>query len=523
MVLAGGLFSSATFAAENSPSEAAHSNRQSSITNHRQVVVIVWDGMRPDFVTEQIAPTLYQLARRGVTFANHHSVYLSSTEVNGTTLFTGAYPAHNGIIGNREYRPEIDSLKVLDTQSLAAVRKGDELTGGHYVSVPTVAEIVRQAGRKAVVAGAKPVVLLADRAPRTSWAAGANVFAGSTLPPNLLEVITNRYRGFPADNGTNPTRNAWTTSALIDPLWAEGVPAFSLLWMNEPDLSQHRTGPGSKQSLAAIRNADENLASVLKALDAKGARDATDIIVVSDHGFSTILATVDLAESLGKAGLKASREFKTKPSRGDILVVSNGGSSLIYVVGHDDGVIAQVVRFLRRWEFTGVIFTRQPMPGTFALSQVHLDSAAAPDVVVSLRWTTEKNQAGTPGMVAADVPGLAAGQGAHVSLSSFDLHNTLVAAGPDFRSGVVDTLASGNVDVAPTVLWILGIKPPKPMDGRVLTEALTIAGPGIKSFEPRHIETTCGQEGVAWHQYLNFTEVNGVVYYDEGNGHQSSR
>ncbi len=87
----------------------------------------------------------------------------------------------------------------------------------------------------------------------------------------------------------------------------------------------------------------------------------------------------------------------------------------------------------------------------------------------------------------------------------------------------MDTLASGNVDVAPTVLWILGIKPPKPMDGRVLTEALTIAGPGIKSFEPRHIETTCEQEGVAWHQYLNFTEVNGVVYCDEGNGHQTSR
>ncbi len=148
MVLAGGLCSSATFAAGNSRSEAAHSNRQASISNHHQVVVIVWDGMRPDFVTEQIAPTLYQLAQRGVTFANHHSVYLSSTEVNGTTLFTGAYPAHNGIIGNREYRPEIDPLKVLDTQSLTAARKGDELTGGHYVSAPTVAEIVRHAGRK---------------------------------------------------------------------------------------------------------------------------------------------------------------------------------------------------------------------------------------------------------------------------------------------------------------------------------------------------------------------------------------
>src|SRR5260370_13192638 len=105
-------------------------------------------------------------------------------------------------------------------ESLTPTRKGDELTGGHYVGVPTVAEIVRHAGRKAVVAGAKPVVLLADRAPRTSWAAAANVFAGSTLPGNLLEVITNRYGEFSSDNRTKPTRNDWTTAALIDPLWA---------------------------------------------------------------------------------------------------------------------------------------------------------------------------------------------------------------------------------------------------------------------------------------------------------------
>jgi len=59
----------------------------------------------------------------------------------------------------------------------------------------------------------------------------------------------------------------------------------------------------------------------------------------------------------------------------------------------------------------------------------------------------------------------------------FDLHNTLVAAGPDFRKGVVDPLPSGNTDIAPTVLWILGIQPAAPMDGRVLTEALAIPGP----------------------------------------------
>ena len=39
------------------------------------------------------------------------------------------------------------------------------------------------------------------------------------------------------------------------------------------------------------------------------------------------------------------------------------------------------------------------------------------------------------------------------------MHNTLIASGPDFKSAFVDEAASGNIDVAPTILWILGITP----------------------------------------------------------------
>src|SRR6266704_3862281 len=120
----------------------------------QHVVVIVWDGMRPDFVSEQNSPTLYHLSRQGVTFMQHHSVYLSATEVNGIAISTGAYPAHHGIIANSEYRPEIDPLKLIHTEFQAAVRKGDQVTHGRYLRRATLAEIVRRAGRKTVVAGA---------------------------------------------------------------------------------------------------------------------------------------------------------------------------------------------------------------------------------------------------------------------------------------------------------------------------------------------------------------------------------
>lgn len=485
----------------------------------RHVVLIVWDGMRPDFITEKNSPTLYKLAQRGVFFPHHHSVYLSATEVNGTAISTGAYPAHDGIIGNSEFRPAIDLAKPTHTEVLANVRKGDRLTHNQYVRLPTIAEIVRNTGRKSVVAGAKPVALLLDRFPRDSANGGANLFAGSTLPADLLQIITDKHGPFPKDSSKNPTRNDWTASALLDPLWAGGVPAFSFLWMNEPDAAQHQTSPGSPQSLAAIRNADDNLARVIKALEAKGVLDTTDILVASDHGFSTIGAATDVAESLQKAGFKAVREFKSKPAQGEILVVANSGSSLVYVPDHDQAVIEKLVRFFQSWKSTGVIFTRKAMQGTFALSDVHLDSDEAPDILISLRWMADTNKFGAPGLITADRSSYTPGQGAHVSLSPFDMHNTLIAAGPDFRSGITNSLPSGNVDIAPTILHILGTKPPKPMDGRVLTEALTIPGQTTAATTHRHLEARSS----AWHQYLNLTEVNGVTYSDEGNGSQTTR
>ena len=57
------------------------------------VVVVVMDGLRPDFVTEKYMPTLHKLASEGVLFKNHHPVYVSSTEANGAALATGCYQA----------------------------------------------------------------------------------------------------------------------------------------------------------------------------------------------------------------------------------------------------------------------------------------------------------------------------------------------------------------------------------------------------------------------------------------------
>jgi arylsulfatase A-like enzyme len=52
-----------------------------------------------------------------------------------------------------------------------------------------------------------------------------------------------------------------------------------------------------------------------------------------------------------------------------------------------------------------------------------------------------------------------------------------VAAGPSFRRGVASDLPSGNVDLAPTVLALLGLAPQGLLDGRVLAEAFRTGAP----------------------------------------------
>ena len=484
----------------------------------RHVVVVVWSGMRPDFVTGQNTPVLWQLALQGTSFDNHHSVYVSSTEANAAAIATGDDPGHSGIITGNEFRPQIDAAELIHTDDFATVRKGDSVSRDRYVMAPTMAEILQHAGFKTCIAGANPAALLLDRADRGAFPPGINLFAGQTLPPNVMDAVAALLGAFPRQSDTNRTQDNWTTSALTDSLWKDEVPEFSLLWLNEPGDAQQSTCPGSKAALAAIKSADDNLARVLHVLEEKGVRGSTDIMVMSDHGFSTILSTVDTADSLVQAGFYAVRKFEGPPANGDVLVVSSCGSSLIYVANHDEKTIRQLVRFFQAWNYTGVIFTRRPVEGAFTLAQARIDSPAAPDVIVSLRWTTDKNDAGVPGMIFSDLTPSGPGQGMHFTLSRFDMHNMLIAAGPDFRAGVVDHLPTGNVDIAPTVLWILGVTPPKPMDGRVLTEALTADGPKIKSFEPGHLGATMDQGKSVWRQYLNFTEVNGVPYFDEGNG-----
>jgi hypothetical protein len=202
---------------------------------------------------------------------------------------------------------------------------------------------------------------------------------------------------------------------------------------------------------------------------------------------------------------------------------------LFYVIQHDPAVTRRLVEFLQQSDFAGVIFTRDKVQGTFGLGEAGIDPPSpgygaasnehAPDVAMAFRWNDKKNQFDLPGMIDADW-NRKAGEGTHATLSRFDMHNTLIAAGPDIRRGQTDDLPSGNVDLAPTILSIFGVSPAQKMDGRVLSEALVTVDPATAGLQPKTetIEASKEFSSGTWRQTLKTTRVGSTIYLDEGNG-----
>src|SRR5439155_1028638 len=122
------------------------------------------------------------------------------------------------------------------------------------------------------------------------------------------------------------------------------------------------------------------------------AGSTTDIVVVSDHGFSTIALSIDIPKILRDAGFDAVTEFTSEPKPGQIMIVGNGGAVLFYVIGHDAAVTRRLVEFLQQTDFAGVIFTREPMDGTFTLDKVRVDNEHAPDVEKARRRKLQRKQ-----------------------------------------------------------------------------------------------------------------------------------
>src|SRR5262249_46559363 len=128
------------------------------------------------------------------------------------------------------------------------------------------------------------------------------------FPPAVSEAILGKFGPAPVKERGGARYDAsvtWTQRVLREDVLPELAPAAVINWLTEPDHTQHHAGVGSPGARAALANDDREIAGVLATLDDLGRTASTDVLVVSDHGFSTNTTGVDVAGSLIEAGLKA--------------------------------------------------------------------------------------------------------------------------------------------------------------------------------------------------------------------------
>jgi hypothetical protein len=351
-------------------------------------------------------------------------------------------------------------------------------------------------------------------------------------PEEVNRTILQRFGPAPRKAGRTRERSAlvrWTQRVLLEYVVPELAPDVVIDWFTEPDHTQHASGVGSPQALAALRTVDGEIGTILETLDRLDLRSRTNLFVLSDHGVTRNTGTVDVAQVLIEAGLKHG------PGSDDVVVAGGGPSAQIHVRGHDPERIRRIVRLLQDQPWIGVVFTSPPpsspdatggstegsgwVEGTFSLDLAYACNAQrGSDILFTLAWSDEPNEFGVPGTeVTTTTAGAHAMHSGHGGLSPWAMRTTFFGVGPDLRTASVAALPAAQVDLVPTILHIKGIGVPAGVQGRVLHEALRAAAddatrPVDGGSRTLTTQTSDGRYGAS----VRVSTVGAHRYLDEG-------
>lgn len=526
------------------------------------VILFVADGLRPGMVNERTAPAMTALMQRGVRFTNTHALFPTFTTANASAMATGHSLGDTGDFSNNIFvgfpvKAAGDS-PVAPLENNRVLAEVDERFGD-FLNEETILKLARDAGFSTAALGKLGPTLIFDHTERSG--SKTTIFDDATgHPPGipLSDEVRQRLAAAqlpleaPRAKVANKEQQAWLTDvagkALL-PLFKErGKPFLMVFWSRDPDTSQHGQADGPNRllpgingptSLAAIRNVDDCLARLLDGLKEQGLDGTTDVILTSDHGFSTIskesatshaasqtykdvppgqlppgFVAIDLAQALGmnlydpsaRNALLAPGTYPSRnasllgddPAQPKVVVVGNGGSNLIYLPTPDKALAARIVAALAQQDYTSGMFVADALgriPGTLPLSAIGLEGTAVtpkPAIVVNFRsFSTGCADPTTCGVSVADTS-LKQGQGMHGSFSRADTRNTMAAAGPSFRQKFESSAPASNADLGKTIVRLMGLKATDKgkLAARILTEALPGAGPmplvqsGIVRSEP---------------------------------------
>jgi arylsulfatase A-like enzyme len=526
------------------------------------LILFVPDGLRGKIVTPESAPAMAEVRDKGVNFKNSHSLFPTFTTANASALATGHYLGDTGDFSNTIYTAypvaPANGTVVPFLESDPVLRDADEHFGGDYLNEETVLKMARAKGYSTAAIGKLGPTLIFDHTDKIGTDGQHSIVVDdSTGSKNGVPLsdemkaamekaglaLASPARG---DNGkAGDFKTAGTTvpntaqqayfadvaAKVVLPMFrARNKPFVLVFWSRDPDGSQHNNGdslntvtPGinGPTSMAGIKNADNNLAQLRKALDDLGLAATTNIIVSSDHGFSTIskesktspsakvsysdtpkdflpmgFLALDLAKALdlplfdpnnknaavadGSHPKAGNGLLGKDPAKPDLVVATNGGSDLIYLPNRDKKLVERTVKALLDQDYISGIFVDDKLgrfPGTLEMSQLNLKGKAVtpnPSIVVNFR--SYAGDCGEPTNCSVEIAdtGLQQGQGMHGSFGRADTLNFTAAIGPDFKAGYVDPLPVSNADVGMTIAQLMNLHAAANggLQGRVMSEAL---------------------------------------------------
>jgi len=564
------------------------------------LILFVPDGLRGRIVTPQTAPAMAEVRDKGVNFKNSHSLFPTFTTANASAMATGHYLGDTGDFSNTIYTGyAVGPANGTVTPFLEVdpvIIDADEHFGGDYLNEETVLKMARAKGYSTAALGKLGPTLIFDHTDKigadglhsividdaTGGKNGvpvSNEMKDALIKANLPLATPSRGDNGKAGDAKTPgtlvpntAQQAYfadVATKIVLPMFKERAKPFVLVfWSRDPDGSQHNTGdslntvtPGinGPTSMAGIKNADNNLAQLRKALDDLGLAATTNIMIAADHGFSTIskesktspaakasyedtpkdflpmgFLAIDLAKALNlplfdpndknarvadNAHPKAGNGLLGQdPAKPDVVVATNGGSNLIYLPNKDKKLAERTVKALLEQDYVSGIFVEDDLgriPGTLPLSQLGLRGKAVtprPAIVVNFRsYTTGCDEPTNCSVEVADTV-LRQGQGMHGSFGRGDTMNFMAAIGPDFKAGYVDALPVSNADVGATAARLLGLtqKPNGNLIGRVMTEAMP-NGAIPKAFSGT-VKSQPSANGLR--TVLNFQRVLAQRYFD---------
>ena len=300
----------------------------------RNLILFVPDGLRGRIVTPQTAPAMAEVRDKGVNFKNSHSLFPTFTMANGSAMASGHYLGDTGTFSNTIYTG-YSSVPAGDTvvpfiENDAVLGDIDEHFNGDYLNEETILKMARAQGFSTAAIGklgptylfdhtdgGKNTIVIDDSTGGKNGVPLSDEMKDALTKAGLPLVTTPRGENSKAGDAKTPGTTAANVAQqaymadvaakVVLPMFkARNKPFVLVFWSRDPDGSQHNTGdslntitPGinGPTSMAGIKNADNNLAQLRKTLDELGLAASTNIIISSDHGFSTI-----------------SKESKTSPS-----------------------------------------------------------------------------------------------------------------------------------------------------------------------------------------------------------------